>query len=92
MSWVIGMIFWPPSTLASAMAPTASTKVSRKPMMMPGMESGSSTSRKTCQRRGAEIAGGLARLVRHHGDAERHREQHEGQVDVDHAEQDDAGA
>ena len=37
--------------------------------------------------RRAEIEGGFADLLGHHRDAERHREKHEGQVDVDHAEQ-----
>ena len=39
----------------------------------------------------AEVGRGLARIVRHHRDAEREREQHERQVDIDHAEEDRAG-
>ena len=66
MSWVIGMIVWPPRTLASAMAPTASTKVSRKPITMPGIDERQLDLAEHLPARGAEIEGGLARFVRHH--------------------------
>ena len=39
----------------------------------------------------AEIVGGFDGFARHHRHAERHREQHEGQIDIDHAEDDHAG-
>ena len=43
------------------------------------------------QPRGAEIARGVDQVARHQRQAEGHREQHERQVDVDHAEHDHAG-
>ena len=39
--------------------------------------------------RGTEIGGGIASFIRHHGDPQRHRKQHEGEINIDHAKDND---
>jgi hypothetical protein len=62
MSWAMVMITCPPRILDSASEPSARTKVSRQPMRMPGIDSGSSTSRKICKRLAPRSAAASLRL------------------------------
>ena len=90
MSWVIGMTCWP-STLASAMAPTASTNDKQEADDDAGHGQRQVHLLEDLPARGAEIEGGTRLSVRHHADAQGHREQHERQgIHIDHAEHDDA--
>ena len=87
MSWAMITITPLPRNLDSVKAPSESTKQSSMPIRMPGMASGISMSRNSLPARGAEIERRLARVVRHLRNAQKHREQHERQIDVDDAEQ-----